>query len=119
LTALIIAKSSRRSVSKLNKDGDVQATSLFPLLNIVPSALNVLCCVPLHSKTSFDQVSLQSQAVAVTPLSFYKGPTTSDLTFTQVGHNVKKTSIISNTIVMQKNIIDLYLLQPIAEGELG
>jgi hypothetical protein len=29
MTALIIAKSSRRSVSKLNKDGDVQATSLF------------------------------------------------------------------------------------------
>jgi len=31
LTALIIAKSSHRSVSKLNKDGDVQATSLFSI----------------------------------------------------------------------------------------
>jgi hypothetical protein len=30
-TALIIAKSSRRSVLKLNKDGDAQATSLFSI----------------------------------------------------------------------------------------
>jgi hypothetical protein len=31
MTALIITKSSRRSVSKLNKDGDIQATSLFSI----------------------------------------------------------------------------------------
>jgi len=31
MTALIIAKSSRRSVLKLNKDGDVQATNLFSI----------------------------------------------------------------------------------------
>jgi len=60
MTTLIIAKSSRRSVSKLNKDGDVQATSFFPLPNIVPLALNVSCRVPLHIKTSFGQVSLQN-----------------------------------------------------------
>jgi hypothetical protein len=31
MTALIIAKSSHRSISKLNKDSDVQATSLFSI----------------------------------------------------------------------------------------
>jgi hypothetical protein len=31
MIALIIAKSSRRSVSKLNKDGDVQVTNLFSI----------------------------------------------------------------------------------------
>jgi hypothetical protein len=35
-------------------------TIFFPLLNIVPLALNMLCRVSLGSKTSFGQVSLQS-----------------------------------------------------------
>ncbi len=40
----------------------------FPLLNIMPLALNVLCYVSLHSKTFFDQVSLQSHTHWVTTL---------------------------------------------------
>jgi len=34
----------------------------FPLPNIVPLALNVLCHVVVHRKTSFGQITLQSQA---------------------------------------------------------
>jgi hypothetical protein len=44
MTALIIAKSSRRSVSKLNKDGDVQATSLFSIAQ--HRAFGTKCAVP-------------------------------------------------------------------------
>ncbi len=39
-----------------------KATIFFPLPNIMLSALNVPCRVPLRNKTSFGQVSLQSQA---------------------------------------------------------
>jgi len=44
MTTLIIAKSSRRSVSKLNKDGDVQATSLFSIAQ--HRAFGTKCVVP-------------------------------------------------------------------------
>jgi len=44
MTALIITKSSRKSVSKLNKDGDVQATSLFSIAQ--HHAFATKCVVP-------------------------------------------------------------------------
>jgi len=33
--------------------------------------------------------------------------------------SIKKTSIMSNIVLMLKNIVDFYLPWPIAEGELG
>jgi len=47
MIALIIAKSSRRSVSKLNKDGDVQATNLFSIAQ--HCALGTKCVVSCTS----------------------------------------------------------------------
>jgi hypothetical protein len=54
----------------------------------MPSALNVSCRVPLRNKTFFNQVSYKARwKAAVAPLSFYKEPVASSLTFTQVGQS--------------------------------
>jgi hypothetical protein len=36
-----------------------------------------------------------------------------------IDYSVKKTSIMSNIVLMSRNIVDLYLSRPIAKGKLG